>query len=111
MFANRRQKAIQRHLSVLDNIRCFRQRCYSLVNETAHTRRAVQSNPSLSVTQSWLVATLVKLGRLEDAKAAASRLLVLQPLFSAGKFCAAIDMVPALADALTEAWREAGLPA
>jgi TolB-like protein len=74
------------------------------------TRRAVQSNPSLSVTQSWLVAALVKLGRVDDAKAAAKRLLVLQPSFSAGKFCAAIDMVPALAKTLTEAWREAGLP-
>jgi TolB-like protein len=74
------------------------------------TRRAVQSNPSLSVTQSWLVAALVKLGRVEDAKTATKRLLVLQPSFGAGKFCTAIGMVPALADALTEAWREAGLP-
>jgi TolB-like protein/Tfp pilus assembly protein PilF len=73
-------------------------------------RLAVQHNPSLSVTQSFLVAALAKLGRMEEAKAAARQVIALQPSFSVGKFCSAIDMTPALAAALSEAWREAGLP-
>jgi adenylate cyclase len=73
-------------------------------------RRAVLSNPSFSVTQSLLAAALAKLERTEEAKAAASQVLVLQPSFSSSGYCAAIGIMPALAEALTEAWREAGLP-
>ena len=45
-------------------------------------RRAVQSNPGFSVVHCLLTAALAKLGRTDDAKAAAVRVLALQPSFS-----------------------------
>jgi TolB-like protein/Tfp pilus assembly protein PilF len=74
-------------------------------------RRAVQCNPNLSVTQSWLVATLAKLGRADEAKSVAKRVLALQPAFSSRRFCTAVGTTEALTEVLTKAWREAGLPA
>jgi TolB-like protein/Flp pilus assembly protein TadD len=80
--------------------------------EAAHAaRRAVLSNPSFSVSHSLLAAALAKLGRTEEAKAAAKQVLTLHPSFSASGYCTAIGVTPALAGVLTEAWREAGLPA
>jgi adenylate cyclase len=73
-------------------------------------RRAVQSNPSFSVSHSLLAAPLAKLGRLEEAKAVAMRVLALQPSFSAAGFCAALALPIELAKPMAEAWREAGLP-
>jgi adenylate cyclase len=73
-------------------------------------RRAVQSNPGLSVSHCLLVAPLAKLGRTEEAKAVAARVLALQPYFSSGGFCAALVLPAALATPLMEAWRSAGLP-
>ncbi len=73
-------------------------------------RRAVQLSPSFSVSHSLLVAPLVKLGRLAEARAAAAEVIALQPRFSAGGFCAALEMHPDLAAGLIEAWRAAGLP-
>jgi adenylate cyclase len=72
--------------------------------------RAVQSNPSFSVSHCLLVAPLAKLGRLEEAKAVAMRVLGLQPSFSAAGFCAALALPTELAKPMAEAWREAGLP-
>lgn len=74
-------------------------------------RRAVQSSPGFSISHSLLVAPLAKLGRVEEAKTVAMRVLALQPSFSAGGFCAALALPEALATPLTEAWRSAGLPA
>lgn len=62
------------------------------------------------MTQSLLAAVLVRLGRVEEAQAAAAQVLALQPSFSSAGFCAAIALPPALTEALTTAWREAGLP-
>jgi len=73
-------------------------------------RRSVQSNPGFIVPHTLLAAALAKLGQTEEAKAAAMRVLALQPSFSSSGFCAAIGITPALAEALTAAWREAGLP-
>ena len=73
-------------------------------------RHAVQANPGFSVSHGLLAAPLVKLGRMEEAKAAAMRVLALQPSFSAGGFCAALALPNALAEPLREAWRDAGLP-
>jgi len=72
--------------------------------------RAVLSNPNFSVSHSLLAAALAKLGRTAEAKAAAMQVLALQPSFSSSGYCTAIGITPALAEALTEAWREAGLP-
>ena len=75
-----------------------------------NARRAVQSNPGFSISHSLLAAALAKLGRNEEAKAAAARVLGLQPTFSASGFCAALALPVELAMPLTRAWREAGLP-
>lgn len=80
-------------------------------DEAAHAaRRAVQSVPSLSVSHSLLAAALAKLGRTEEAKAAALQVLALDPSFSAARFCAAIGLPPALAEPIAEARSAAGLP-
>jgi TolB-like protein len=73
-------------------------------------RRAAQSNPNFSFSQAMSIAPLVRLGRLDEARAAAARVLALQPSFSISGFCAAIAVAPVLAAPLTAAWREAGLP-
>jgi len=76
----------------------------------ASVRRAVECNPRLSVTQSWLAATLAKLGRTDDAKLVAGHVLELQPSFSSSQFCNAIGAPQLMTDALMNAWREIGLP-
>jgi TolB-like protein len=73
-------------------------------------RRAVQSNPGFSMPHSVLAAALAKLGRIEEAREAATRVLALQPSFSSSRISGAIGITPLLAGALTNAWREAGLP-
>jgi TolB-like protein len=79
--------------------------------EAAHAaRRAVQSAPSLSVAHSLLAAALAELGRGEEAKVVALQVLALDPSFSVGRLCAALDIPTALADALSHAWFTAGLP-
>jgi TolB-like protein len=73
-------------------------------------RRAVQATPAFSISHALLVAPLVRLGRLEEAKAVAARVLALQPSFTARGFCNALAIPAALAGPMTQAWREAGLP-
>ena len=80
-------------------------------DEAAHAaRRAIHSNPSLSVSHTLFAAILAKLGRIEEAKAMASQVLALDPSFSAARFCTAIGIPIVLAEPLTEAWSAAGLP-
>ena len=57
-----------------------------------------------------LAAALGKLGRIDEAKAAAARVLALQPSFSISGHCVAVGAVPPLTAALTEALRSVGLP-
>jgi TolB-like protein len=73
--------------------------------------KAVQSNPAHSISYMLLAAPLAKLGRLEEAKAAAARVLELQPAFRYGRQFAGVDCAPALAASLGEALRTVGLPA
>ena len=73
-------------------------------------RRAAESNPDFAGSHILLAAALAKLGRAEAAKAAAMHVLALQPSFSAREFCAAVGIAPLLAEPLTDAWRQAGLP-
>jgi TolB-like protein len=80
-------------------------------DEAAHdARRAIHSNPSLSVSHSLLAAILAKLGRSEEAKAMAPQVLALDPSFSAARFCDVIGIPTVLAEPLTEAWSAVGLP-
>ena len=73
-------------------------------------RGAIRSKPGFSVSHTMLAAVLVKLGRMDEAEAAAERALALQPNFSSSGQCAAIGAVPELAAPLIEAMRAAGLP-
>jgi hypothetical protein len=81
---------------------------YSEAADAAY--KAVQSNPGHSISYMLLTAALVKLGRLEEAKTAAARVLELQPGFRYSRQFSGVDCAPALADALGEALFIAGLP-
>ena len=72
-------------------------------------RKAVQSNPGFSIAHMFLAAALAGLGRTDEAKSAAARVLALQPNFRIGEWRAAISPVPELSEPLTEALRQAGL--
>jgi adenylate cyclase len=76
----------------------------------AAQRAAIRSKPGFSISHFLLAAPLAKLGRMDEAKAAAARGLELQPNYSSRGQCAAIGAVPELAAPLIEAMREAGLP-
>jgi TolB-like protein len=72
-------------------------------------RRAVQASPEFSVCHLVLSAPLVRLGRMDEARAAAVRVLELQE-FRARQFCAAFSVPAELAKPLIDAWTQAGLP-
>ncbi|MBZ9967201.1 winged helix-turn-helix domain-containing tetratricopeptide repeat protein [Mesorhizobium sp. BR1-1-2] len=72
--------------------------------------RSVQANPAHSITYVQLAAALAKLGRLEEAAAAAARVRELHPTFRYSRQFAAVHCAPALAQCLGEALRAAGLP-
>ena len=49
-------------------------------------RRAMHSNPNLSVSHGLLAAMLAKLGRIEEARGMAPQVLALDSSFSASRF-------------------------
>jgi tetratricopeptide (TPR) repeat protein len=65
-------------------------------------RKAIQANPDFSISHMRLAA-LAKLVRIDEAKAAAARVVALHPGFNIGEWCAAIDPAPAIAVPLTDA--------
>jgi TolB-like protein len=81
---------------------------YEEAANAAH--KAVQLNAGHSISYMLLAAALAKLGRLEEAKAAAACVLELQPAFRYSRQFAGVDCAPALAACLSEALRAAGLP-
>jgi tetratricopeptide (TPR) repeat protein len=70
-----------------------------------------RANPAHSITYVQLAATLAKLGRLTEAKAAAARVLELHPTFRYSRQFSGVDCAPALAASMAEALNVAGLPA
>lgn len=72
--------------------------------------KAVQCNPGHSISYMLLAAALAKVGRVEEAKTAAARVLALQPEFSGRKQFSGVNCRPLLATALGEALRHADLP-
>lgn len=79
--------------------------------EAAHAAyRSVQANPAHSITYVQLAAALAKLGRLEEARAAAARVLELHPAFRYSSQFLGVNCAPALAASLGDALRAAGLP-
>lgn len=75
----------------------------------AAARKAIHFNPGFSMSYMLLAASLAKLGRKEEAKSAADRVLALQPSYRFGKHFASVDCAPALAVSLSKALRIAGL--
>jgi tetratricopeptide (TPR) repeat protein len=73
-------------------------------------RFAVQAKPEFSLSHILMAAALAQAGRLDEAKAAGTRALALQPGFSTRGLCAAVGIPPALAEPLSAALREAGVP-
>ena len=72
--------------------------------------KSVQANPSHSITYVQLAAALAKLGRLEEARVVAARVLELQPSFRYGRQFAGVNCAPELASTLGSALHDAGLP-
>jgi TolB-like protein len=85
----------------------FQRGRYEVAGNAAY--KAVQSNPAHSISYMLLAAALAKLGRLEEARTAAASVLKLQPAFHYRQQFAGVDCAPALATALAEALRVAGL--
>jgi|SRR5215471_14513991 len=73
-------------------------------------RKISQSNPNFSMGYVALAAALAKIGRLDEAKAAASRVIELQPSYTISGMCALTPIDAMLAASLSEALRAAGLP-
>jgi adenylate cyclase len=73
-------------------------------------RKAVQCSPGFSICHLALAAALAKLSRIEEAKAAGTRVLGLHPVFRYGGFLQSVNCAPELAASLSEALRDAGLP-
>jgi TolB-like protein len=80
---------------------------YEQAAQAAH--RSVQANPAHSITYVQLAAALARLGRVDEAKRAAARILELQPTFRYGRQFAGVNPAPALATSLGDALRAAGL--
>jgi len=72
--------------------------------------KSVQANSAHSITYVQLAAALAKLGRLDEARAAAARVRELHPTFRYGRQFAAVNCAPALAECLGDALSIAGLP-
>ena len=75
-----------------------------------YAERAVQANPGLDVSHALLVACLVELGRLEEARHAAGRLMATFPTFRIARRRRAGFRDAARFEAYLAALRRAGLP-
>ena len=75
-----------------------------------YAERAIQANPGFDVPHTVLVASLVELGRLEEARQAAARLMASCPLFRIARRRRAGFRDTARFEAYLAALRRAGLP-
>jgi len=73
-------------------------------------RRSVELNPGFSSLHGWLAAPLARLGRLDEARASAARMMTLTPNFRIRPWIAAVGIVPEIATEVIDAMRLAGLP-
>ena len=86
----------------------FQTRRYGEAYEAA--RRSVQLSPRFVVSHSFLVTALIGLGRKEDAKLAAQRLLAVDPTFSIRRFAATVRIADRVFQPFADAWKAAGIP-
>ena len=63
----------------------------------------------MSVPRAVLVAALVRLGRVDEARVAIQSLLEHQPSFTIGGLSQVVELEPAVFRPLAAAWREVGL--
>ena len=76
----------------------------------SYSTLAIQANPGFSILHASLVASHANLDRLDQARAAAGRLLEMAPGWTIGGFVR-MDLVrPHLMDGFATALRKAGLP-
>jgi TolB-like protein/DNA-binding winged helix-turn-helix (wHTH) protein/tetratricopeptide (TPR) repeat protein len=73
-------------------------------------RKAILAAPGFSVCYMALAASLAKLGLVDEAKAAAARLLELQPNFRSSMNLKSVGCMPSFAVPFSEALHAAGLP-
>ena len=73
-------------------------------------RRSVELNPGFSSLHGWLAVPLARLGRLDEARASAARMLSLAPQFRIKRWIDAVGLVPEIAAEVIDAMRLAGLP-
>src|SRR4029079_2189538 len=72
--------------------------------------RSVQANPAHSIPSVQLTAAVSRLGRMDEARAAAATVLELHPTFRYSRQFRGVNCSPALATSLGDALRAAGLP-
>jgi adenylate cyclase len=87
--------------------------CYStdrFADASRYATSAIQANPGFNLLHVFLVASNVKLGRLDIARAAAERLLGIAPAFTIGTFERIGYIRRPLVDEVANALRTAGLP-
>ncbi|MBV9633956.1 MAG: tetratricopeptide repeat protein, partial [Methylobacteriaceae bacterium] len=87
----------------------FQRGDYEAAAEAA--QKCFQANPNWSYGHMLLAATHVQLGRIDAARQAAKRLLELEPGYTISGMCAALGLHALIATPLSEALRNAGLPA
>lgn len=73
-------------------------------------QKSILANPAHSITYVKLAAALAKLGRIEEARAAAAQVLQLQPNFRFARQFAGVGCDTRLATVMGEALKAAGLP-
>ena len=73
-------------------------------------RNVIAANSAYSIPRAILAAALVRLGRLDEAKAMAQTVLEREPSFTIDGTARYSELEPAVFRPFAEAWREAGLP-
>jgi tetratricopeptide (TPR) repeat protein len=73
-------------------------------------RSSVQLNPQFSVCHAFSAAAFARCDLLDQAKAAAQRVLALEPSFTIRGFLKIISFEPSVATVLRELWTAAGVP-
>jgi TolB-like protein/Flp pilus assembly protein TadD len=86
----------------------FHARRYGEAMEAA--RNVIDVNPVYSLPRAFLVAALVRLDRMEEARTMAKTVLECDPSFTIRNTALYAELEPAVFRPMADAWREAGLP-
>jgi tetratricopeptide (TPR) repeat protein len=86
----------------------FHSRKYEDAAEAA--RNAIDVNPVYSLPRAFLVAALVRLGRVNEAREMAKTVLECDPSFTIRGTALYAELEPTVFRPFADAWRDAGLP-